>query len=92
MSEHEDTAWFERLYASAEAGEASVPWFRGGPNPVPVKTALTRMGLLDSDAVRRPLLPMDEPDAAAMTATLRGLGLIEVVGGRLAAEPREAVA
>ena len=33
MSEHEDTAWFERLYASAEAGEASVPWFRGGPNP-----------------------------------------------------------
>jgi len=33
VSEHEDTAWFERLYASAEAGEASVPWFRGGPNP-----------------------------------------------------------
>jgi len=66
--------------------------FRGGPNPVPVKAALTRMGLLDSDAVRRPLLPMDEPDAAAMTATLRGLGLIEVVGGRLAAERREAVA
>jgi len=27
-----------------------------------------------------------------MTATLRGLGLIEVVGGRLAAERREAVA
>ena len=33
MSEHEDTAWFEQLYASAEAGEGSVPWFRGGPNP-----------------------------------------------------------
>ena len=33
MSEHEDTAWFERLYAAAEAGEASVPWNRGGPNP-----------------------------------------------------------
>ena len=31
--EHEATAWFERLYASAEAGEATVPWFRGGPNP-----------------------------------------------------------
>jgi SAM-dependent methyltransferase len=29
----EETAWFERLYAAAEAGEASVPWFRGGPNP-----------------------------------------------------------
>ena len=29
----EDTAWFERLYAAAEAGEAKVPWNRGGPNP-----------------------------------------------------------
>jgi SAM-dependent methyltransferase len=33
VSEHEDTAWFERLYAAAEAGEAEVPWHRGGPNP-----------------------------------------------------------
>ena len=33
MSEHEDTAWFERLYAAAEAGDAEVPWDRGGPNP-----------------------------------------------------------
>ena len=29
----EDTAWFERLYAAAETGEAAVPWDRGGPNP-----------------------------------------------------------
>lgn len=34
MSSHEeDTAWFERLYAAAETGDAQVPWFRGGPNP-----------------------------------------------------------
>jgi SAM-dependent methyltransferase len=33
VSEHEDTAWFERLYAAAEAGDAEVPWDRGGPNP-----------------------------------------------------------
>ena len=33
MSEPEETAWFERLYAAAEAGEAQVPWNRGGPNP-----------------------------------------------------------
>ncbi len=33
MIEHEDTAWFERLYAAAEAGDAEVPWDRGGPNP-----------------------------------------------------------
>ena len=29
----EETAWFERLYAAAEAGETAVPWDRGGPNP-----------------------------------------------------------
>src|SRR6476620_101227 len=33
--------------------------FRGGPNPVPAKAALVMMGLLDSDAVRAPLLPLD---------------------------------
>ena len=32
-SEHEDTAWFEELYADAEAGRREVPWDRGGPNP-----------------------------------------------------------
>jgi len=33
VSGHEDTAWFERLYAAAESGDAEVPWDRGGPNP-----------------------------------------------------------
>jgi SAM-dependent methyltransferase len=33
VSEHEDTAWFERLYAAAQSGDAEVPWDRGGPNP-----------------------------------------------------------
>jgi hypothetical protein len=32
-SQHEDTAWFEELYADAEAGRRAVPWDRGGPNP-----------------------------------------------------------
>ena len=31
--------------------------FRGGPNPVPAKAALMLMGLLETDAVRAPLLP-----------------------------------
>lgn len=58
--------------------------FQGAPNPVPVKAALTLMGLLETDAVRGPLLPL-EPDArAAMAATLRTLGLVEATGGRLA--------
>ena len=30
-SQHEDTAWFEELYADAEAGRREVPWDRGGP-------------------------------------------------------------
>jgi SAM-dependent methyltransferase len=33
VSTHEDTAWFEQLYADALAGERDVPWDRGGPNP-----------------------------------------------------------
>ena len=68
--------------------------FRGGPNPVPVKAALMLMGLLETDMVRAPLLPLDEPGRAAIAATLRGLGLVEATGGRIAepAVSREAVA
>ena len=55
--------------------------FRGGPNPVPVKAALARMGLISGDAVRQPLLPLDERAGAEMASTLRGLGLVDE-GGR----------
>src|SRR3954467_13206863 len=68
--------------------------FRGGPNPVPVKAALVSMGLLETDAVRAPLLPLEQTGIAAMDATLRTLGLVEPAGGRFAPRitPREAVA
>jgi 4-hydroxy-tetrahydrodipicolinate synthase len=68
--------------------------FRGGPNPVPAKAALALMGLLESDMVRAPLLPIDPDGRAAMAVTLRGLGLLESGGGRFANRPasREAVA
>jgi 4-hydroxy-tetrahydrodipicolinate synthase len=68
--------------------------FRGGPNPVPAKAALALMGLLDSDMVRAPLLPIDPDGRAAMAVTLRGLGLVEAGGGRIAPRiaTREAVA
>ena len=60
--------------------------FRGGPNPVPVKAALRLMGLLESDMVRAPLLPLDEAGVAAMDSLLRGLGLVEAAGGRIATD------
>src|SRR6266850_1366185 len=34
--------------------------FRGGPNPVPAKAALVAMGLIETDVVRAPLLPLDD--------------------------------
>jgi 4-hydroxy-tetrahydrodipicolinate synthase len=67
--------------------------FRGAPNPVPAKAALVLMGLLETDMVRAPLLPIDPDGRAAMAVTLRGLGLLESAGGRIATrQPREAVA
>ena len=33
MADDDPTAWFERLYVSAEGGEAQIPWDRDGPNP-----------------------------------------------------------
>ena len=66
--------------------------FRGGPNPVPAKAAMALMGLLDGDAVRAPLLPLDVDARAAMAVTLRSLGLVEARGGRVVEARREAVA
>jgi 4-hydroxy-tetrahydrodipicolinate synthase len=56
--------------------------FRGGPNPVPAKAALAIMGLLTTDAVRQPLLPLDEGPRAALATLLRSLGLVDGCGGR----------
>lgn len=66
--------------------------FRGGPNPVPAKAAMALMGLIGSDAVRRPLLPLDAEARAALAVTLRTLGLVETRGGRIVEPRREAVA
>jgi 4-hydroxy-tetrahydrodipicolinate synthase len=66
--------------------------FRGAPNPVPAKAAMMLMGLLDQDAVRRPLLPLEADARAAMAVTLRSLGLVEAPGGRVVETRREAVA
>jgi 4-hydroxy-tetrahydrodipicolinate synthase len=57
--------------------------FRDAPNPVPVKAALALMGLIEGDAVRGPLLPLDAGSRTALGETLRSLGLVEAVGGRM---------
>jgi len=76
--------------------------FQGGPNPVPAKAALALMGLISSDAVRAPLLPLEGADRERLATTLRRLGLVEQPSGRISrragrgataiAEPRESVA
>ena len=50
MTDADPTGWFERLYAAAEQGDASVPWDRGGPNPVLARWADERG--LDGDGRR----------------------------------------
>jgi 4-hydroxy-tetrahydrodipicolinate synthase len=57
--------------------------FRDAPNPVPAKAVLALMGLIDGDAVRGPLLPLESGPRAALADTLRALGLVEAVGGRM---------
>ncbi len=61
--------------------------FRGGPNPVPAKAAMTMIGLLDGDTVRRPLLPLEAAARDTLAATLGDLGLVDRRGGRFV-EPR----
>ncbi len=61
--------------------------FRGAPNPVPVKAALAMMGVLDSDAVRAPLLPLDDEARGQLADLLRAHGLLESAGGRIAVSP-----
>ena len=61
--------------------------FQGAPNPVPAKAAMLAMGLLDGDATRAPLLPLDATPRDRLTSLLRGLGLVGD-GGREAASAR----
>jgi 4-hydroxy-tetrahydrodipicolinate synthase len=53
--------------------------FAGGPNPVPVKAAMSMMGLIE-DNLRQPLLPLEEPYRARLQLILESSGLLEGVG------------
>jgi len=58
--------------------------FKGAPNPVPAKAALTLMGLLATDRLRAPLLPLEDVARGRLAETLRSLGLLDLGGGRVA--------
>jgi 4-hydroxy-tetrahydrodipicolinate synthase len=57
--------------------------FRGAPSPVPVKAALAAMGVLGTDALRGPLLPLDDAMRNRLIGLLRELALVDG-GGRFA--------
>jgi 4-hydroxy-tetrahydrodipicolinate synthase len=63
--------------------------FAGAPNPVPVKAALSMIGLA-GDTVRAPLLPLDGTAREALAGVLHATGLVERPGGRIG--PRAAAA
>jgi 4-hydroxy-tetrahydrodipicolinate synthase len=50
--------------------------FVGGPNPVPVKAAMSMLGLCE-DNLRMPLLPLEEPCRGRLRAVLEEVGLLE---------------
>lgn len=60
--------------------------FVGGPNPVPVKAAMSMMGLI-TDALRQPLLPLEEPHRSRLQLILESAGLLETTGGSVDARP-----
>ena len=66
--------------------------FRGGPNPVPAKAALTMMGILEGEAVRAPLLPLDDGPREQLAEILLAAGLVEAIGGRIVATGQAAIA
>ncbi len=53
--------------------------FVGGPNPVPVKAAMSMLGLC-SDALRMPLLPLEEPYRSRLRTVLEATGLLDTQG------------
>jgi 4-hydroxy-tetrahydrodipicolinate synthase len=63
--------------------------FQGGPNPVPVKAALSMMGMLE-DALRLPLLPLDGPPRERLRAVLAAEGLLDAAARDAGADATEA--
>ena len=61
--------------------------FRGGPNPVPVKAALALMGILPTDRLRAPLLPLELAERERLAGLLRELHVLDPYAVRFEASP-----
>jgi 4-hydroxy-tetrahydrodipicolinate synthase len=60
--------------------------FQGAPSPVPVKAALVAMGVVGTDTLRAPMLPLEDGPRTRLLALLRDLTLIDG-GGRFGGGP-----
>jgi 4-hydroxy-tetrahydrodipicolinate synthase len=49
-------------------------------NPIPVKAALQMLGVIDSDALRLPMVPADEEQRAAIRPALERAGILAAAG------------
>ena len=70
-----------------EVHERILPLMTGNfieSNPIPVKTAMKMMGILENDLVRSPLAPITEANRKKMAAILQECGLPEAVQERKA--------
>jgi 4-hydroxy-tetrahydrodipicolinate synthase len=64
--------------------------FVGGPNPVPVKAAMSMMGLL-TDALRQPLLTLEEPHRTRLHQVLDASGLLDSSGAAAGSSKRQEI-
>jgi 2-polyprenyl-3-methyl-5-hydroxy-6-metoxy-1,4-benzoquinol methylase len=69
QDDDDPTAWFDRLYAAADAGRAAVPWDRGGPHPLLVDWT-TSGGQADGPGGRALVVGSGLGDDAELIATL----------------------
>jgi 4-hydroxy-tetrahydrodipicolinate synthase len=49
-------------------------------NPIPVKAALQMLGVIESDALRLPMVPADDEQRAAIRPALERAGILAAAG------------
>ena len=64
--------------------------FQGAPNPVPAKAGMLAMGLLETDTLRQPLLPLADAPRERLAGILRELDLLPTTGAEAEADGADA--